>query len=240
LDSSGAKKILDDQDKSKMLQQETRGASYGESKIGSFIDTKDPNKGLKTMTIADFNKANKEEPGRYLERGAGMAAMGPETMIEDMRGIANITKDTIKNLQTPFTAAQRLKLAYVLKDPNPNGAWENFFGSSVATQLTPDQQDYVVALRQLHEQAFTLRSLLKVGQGNEMVQRAILATLPGVLTPDKTMATKQLDAFVGTLDRVQRGIPKVKLRETGTPGETPQSVPVNPNRPKILSIVPVP
>jgi hypothetical protein len=93
--------------------------------------------------------------------------------------------------------------------------------SGALGSLTPDQQDFLIATRQLAENAMAMRTILGAGQGSEDMRNAIRQTLPGLLTPDRSMALRQLDAFDKTINRLHRGVPKVKLRTDLGDGNTP-------------------
>jgi hypothetical protein len=95
---------------------------------------------------------------------------------------------------------------------DPHAALDQLVASGALGTLSDDQWNFLVATRQLAEQAMAMRTTLGAGQGSDQVRAAIEATLPSLLTPDKAKALAQLDAFDKTLARLRRGIPKVPLR----------------------------
>jgi len=66
----------------------------------------------------------------------------------------------------------------------------------------------------LTENAMAMRSVLGAGQGSEDLRNAIIRTLPGVMSPDKKYAQKQLDLFEKTLDRLKKGVPQMQNQTT--------------------------
>jgi hypothetical protein len=163
---------------------------------------------------------NQAPAGKYAPVGAGMQAMSRRALIEDIRGgIQNVTS-SLKALKTGFSTADRAQLAAALADPSSTlGAYaQSFFRN-----LGPDQQQYVIDLFSLREQAMAMRSVLGAGTGSEDMRRAIIQTLPGPGTPSADYAQKQLDRFSGVLDRLERGVPNVPL--PGGAGARPAPTP---------------
>ena len=190
---------------------ESRAAQFAKYRMANYLDTKDGNRPI-TLSASDIMEANKKEPGRYLPAGIGEKALTRTATVEDISDANQATKLALNNLKTDFTPALRMKLAQVFTDRNPASAFDNFMGSSFAQTLTPDQQDYVVAVNQNIENAMAMRSVLGAGQGSQDLRSAIQRTIPGMLTGNKQQALKQIDAFNAQLMRLARAIPKVKLR----------------------------
>ena len=198
------------------LQKKTEGSNNqgaGRYKfmMRDYLDTKNGNQ-IITLSNEEVANANKQEPGRYVSAAPGTKALAKTATVEDISDANQATKEALKNLKTDFTPGLRMKLAQVFKDRDPNSAFDNFMGSTFAQTLTPDQQDYVVAINQNLENAMAMRSVLGAGQGSHDLRAAIQRTIPGMLTPNKAMAFKQIDAFNNQLMRLARGIPKIKLR----------------------------
>ena len=191
---------------------EARGMGYAQSRPAQVYDTV-TGKPL-TMSLTEVMAGNKEQPGRYLTGTRAERALKQKALIEDIRGGIDVVRTSIDKVQ-PFSATQRAKLALVLKTPNAESAISNFVGSSWAETLTPEQQDYVINVLSLREQAMALRTVLGAGQGSKDLRDAIMQTIPGAMTPNKVFAEKQLTLLDHVLDRVSRGIMNVPLRPMG-------------------------
>ena len=175
-------------------------------------------------------KQLKDNQDRYMPTATTAKALGQTALIEDIRGTVGDTRAAIKNLKTEFTPEVRAQMALVFKSRDPSSAWSQFWGGSWSKGLTPDQQDYLVKVQLLHENAMAMRSVLGAGQGSEDLRNAISATIPGASTPSKEFATKQLDSFEKVLNRLERGVPKVALRkDTGSTDSSASGVGITPD-----------
>lgn len=174
------------------------------------IDTKNGNS-LIYLNANDINRANQQEPGRYVPTGPGIPAMNKTALLEDIRGSINQTRQTLAAVPE-FSASDKATIALALRDRDPKSAVSQLIGGAAGAHLTPPQQEYLISLVQLHEQALAMRSVLGAGQGSDDLRAAILRTIPGPSTPNKAYAAKQLDAFEQTLNRLSRGVPSVPLK----------------------------
>lgn len=177
------------------------------------------------VSQAELERASKEEPGRYSPVGATTNALTQTALIEDIRGAIGQVKNALAGLDVDFSPAMKTRIAFAMRDPQPGSAISALINSEAGRELTPQQQDYLISAMQLREQAMAMRAVLKAGQGSDMMRQAILMTLPSATTPTKEYATKQLQLFENTLDRLARGIPSVSLKgqappETTTPGSS--------------------
>jgi hypothetical protein len=159
----------------------------------------------------------KKDPGRFMPSGPGAKAMAQENLMEDLQGTSANVRKAIGALKQDFPASMKVKIATAMKmdDPSILGA---LISSGALGSLTDDQQDFLVGVQQLKENALAMRSVLGAGQGSDDVRRAIQSTLPSLLSPDRKFALKQLDAYDATVQRLHRGVPKVELNNTGQPG----------------------
>ncbi len=148
-------------------------------------------------------------PQRFMPPAQAGKTLNQNMLIEDIKGSIKRTKDFLA-VMPEFTAKQAGQFALVMKSADPSGAMTQFMQSGVGQTLNPQQQDYIINLIQLKEQAMAMRSVLGAGQGSDMMREAIDKTTPSAATPNKAYAGKQLDAFKATLDRVQRFVPNVK------------------------------
>lgn len=202
-----------------------RGASYKDNQQYQAYDSQNDNK-----PVYVTGKQLKDNPDRYMPTATTAKALGQTALIEDIRGTVGDTRAAIKNLKTEFTPEARAQMALVFKSRDPSSAWSQFWGGSWAKGLTPDQQDYLVKVQLLHENAMAMRSVLGAGQGSEDLRNAISATIPGASTPSKEFATKQLDSFEKVLNRLERGVPKVGLRkDTGATDASASGVGITPD-----------
>jgi hypothetical protein len=195
-----------------MLGQE-RGASYGQTRQYSVLDTKNGNR-PGYVSADELNRANKEEPGRYLASGPGVQALNKENLMEDIRGGIQQVRSALENPNMPdFTAKQKVKIAVAMRERDPRSAVSSLITGGDIGTMTPEQEDYLIAHSILAEQAMAMRTVLGAGQGSQDLRSAITATFPGPTTPTKAYGIKQLDAFEKTVDRLERGIPNVPLKD---------------------------
>lgn len=158
---------------------------------------------MEMRSAADIN-AN---PGLYAPAGQGAQAMTKQAIFGDIHYNIQNARQAISALDEmdPQTRAQ---LAYALRDTDPRSSISSFLTGAVGSSMTPQQQDAVIALRNLSENALLLRSM-GMGQGSDQVRNAILATIPGPKSASKGFALKQLDQFEGVVNRLEKGVPTV-------------------------------
>jgi hypothetical protein len=165
------------------------------------------------------------EPGRYMPAGPAAQALNKTALIEDIRGTLNKARDAAGRMGNEgFDKKQRAWIAAGLAAPQ--GQAGQYLESLAREPLTDAQQDYIVALFQMKENAMAMRSVLSAGQGSEDLRTAITQTLPGAGTPSKEFFTKQVDAIENTINRLERGVPNVPLGpakpNVGGGGEAPK------------------
>jgi len=151
---------------------------------------------------------NQQNPGRYIPASQGQQSMSKEGLFRDIHFNIDQVKETINNLHTDFDATTRAQLALVLKNPHPESAMSSWLQGSAAQTLSMDQIDYVTALASLMENAMSLRSVGQMGQGSDELRSAIMRAIPGPGTPSKDYALRQLELLVGTVSRIEGGVPK--------------------------------
>jgi hypothetical protein len=147
--------------------------------------------------------------------------MGKMSLIEDIRGNINQNREAIQNLDTEFNPSFKSKLAFALKQTDPSSAISKVLASESTEAMSEKQLDFLNSLNFLVENAMAMRSVLGAGQGSDELRDAIVKTLPGVMSPNKDYAMKQLDLFEKTLDRLKKGVPQ--FQKGGVFNETPQS-----------------
>ncbi len=200
----------------------------------NMLDTLTGNRPV-TITVQQLLDAPE---GRYISQAGGQKALNQTALIEDIRGAIDLTRQSLANLRTDFTATQAAQLAIALGGPRAGqSAMDAILASTVGKTLTPEQIDYVTNLAQLKENAMAMRSVLGAGQGSDELRAAIMATLPSPRTPTRAYAKSALDKFEGQINRLARGVPEVPLRPGQAPTPTGPAGPPG-NRPRILEIRP--
>jgi hypothetical protein len=150
------------------------------------------------------------EPGRYMPAGPAATALNKTGLMEDIRSTLNKARDAVGRMGNEgFDAKQRAWIAAGLAAPQ--GQAGQYTESLLRSALTDAQQDYIIALFQMKENAMAMRTILGAGQGSEDLRTAITQTLPGAGTPSKEFFNKQVNAVEQTLNRLERGVPKVPL-----------------------------
>lgn len=169
---------------------------------------------------------NAAEPKRYLPSGPATSAMSKGAIFKDIHYNARQARTAIQALES-MDPKTRAELALALKDQDPKSSIGAFLTGVAATTMTPQQEDAVIALRNLQENAMALRAIGGMGQGSDALRAAILATLPNARTPNKGYALKQLDQFENIVKNLESGIPNVSIKgqsvteSTNAPSSTP-------------------
>ncbi len=206
---------------SQATNQLIRMEGLGQTREYPMLDTKNNNAPV-MVTPAEINRAAKEEPGRYLAGGLGEKALNRTALIEDIRGNIQQTRDSL-NAMPEFDRGTRLEIAYALRSRDPRGTMNAYLSGTAASRLTPEQQDYLINVTNLIENAMAMRSVLGAGQGSEDLRSAITAVIPNATTPTKEYGLKQLVKFENTLNRLERGVPQVPLRNNTGGGPSTQT-----------------
>ena len=162
-------------------------------------------------TVVTFEEMRKN-PSRYLPAGEAGKALAKENLMSDIAGTSVMTRQAINALDEDFPEDMKVKITLAMKADDPHAALDQLIASSAIGNLSDNQQNFLIATRQLAENAMAMRSILGAGQGSEDMRNAVRDTLPGLLSPDKSYALRQLDAFDATIQRLHRGVPKVPLR----------------------------
>jgi hypothetical protein len=178
-----------------------RGAAYGANRPTNVLDTWNGNR-----PVVVSAKDAEENPQRYVTQSGGTAAVGKQVTADDIEGALNNLKAVTRVLDGGIL--HRSEVAGVLADPKSTAA--KFMQSPVAGNLTPEEQDYVIALLTAREVVPGLRGLMPTGQATDTRVANMLATLPGPQTPSSVYANKQIDSALATLKRVRPGILNVK------------------------------
>lgn len=172
------------------------------------------------LNAAEINAANRQQPGRYLPAGVGVPALNKTALMEDIRGTVQQVRNSLANMPE-FSPQDKTKIAVAMRSHDPKSAVSSLIQNATAGSMTPQMQEYLINHATLIENALAMRSVLGAGQGSDDMRAAISATVPGPTTPNKAYALKQLDSFEAVLNRLERGVPKVPLREGQGMGHGP-------------------
>jgi hypothetical protein len=209
---AGADRMLADTRNFQTKLAGLRAASYNATKPLASYDTWNGN----APTMVPFS-AYSQQPGRYMPAGPADKAIAKENLMQDLAGTSQLTRDAINNLKEDFPFDMQVKIAASMRADDPHAALDQLIASGALGSLSPDQQDFLIATKQLAENAMSMRSILGAGQGSQDVRDAVRDTLPTLLSPDKSFALRQLDAYDRTIQRLHRGVPAVPLNEQPFP-----------------------
>lgn len=204
---TGYKKV---NDLTKVQPGVARMEVLGQTREYPVLDTQNGNSPA-FLNAADINTANKQQPGRYMPAGPAAPALQKTALIEDIRGNVQAVRGNLQAMPD-FNGMDKAKIALALRSRDPRGSISALISGGAAGALNPAQQDYLVNTALLIENAMAMRSVLGAGQGSEDLRSAIQATIPGPTTPNREYALKQLGQFEKVLNRLERGVPKVQLR----------------------------
>jgi hypothetical protein len=192
---------------------QARGQAYGDIRIQNYYDNQLGKE--VTMSATDFNQKQKEEPGRY-------NLTTPSATEKNVQKVAYV--NDLKNRMTAvwsdldkmpeWTEAQRGALILTAKEHDPSSAISQFMGGEFGKTLTDEQTDYLIHVRQLNENVLGMRNLTQGSPAIEKVVAAIEKTVPGMLTPNKKFAYKQLNALNEQLADLEKGFAKVNVPGT--------------------------
>ena len=152
--------------------------------------------------------------------GPGSQAISKQAQLKDIYGGISSVRSAIAALpEEQLSTTQLAELQSILREPSDSlrdTMWTNFIGSQ---NLGPEEQDFVVALQQLRERALSVRNLASMGVGSDQQRAAVWNTLPGLLSGNKQMMMKQLNAFTNFVDNLATGVPTVgKGKQSPSPG----------------------
>jgi hypothetical protein len=194
-----------------------RASTYNDTKPISSLDTANGN----APVMVPFS-AYRQYPGRFLPATEADKAMPKENLMQDLAGTSQLTREAIVNLKEDFPEDMKAKIALAASAEHPEQVLRQLISSEALATLTPDQRAFMIATQQLAENAMAMRSILGAGQGSEDVRNAIRATLPSLLSPDRSYALAQLDAYDKTIARLHRGVPRVPLNTTPFNVQSPE------------------
>ncbi len=190
-----------------------RGEAYGANRPVQALDPAD-------NTVKWMRAGNAEAAGAA-PAGAGAQIMSKQAQFQDIySGIGSMRAAINGIAKEPLDPATIGKLTMAMRETDPSVFHQEMDTILGTQQLTPAQQDFVIAAGQLNERALSLRNLAGMGNGSDSVRAAIRATLPTAKSGDVGMMRKQLDAVTNLVDNLYAGVPGVKLN-TKTPNTPP-------------------
>lgn len=193
-----------------------RGEAYGAFRPVQAIDA---NGNARYMT------AGQAEATGAAPAGLGSQVMSKQAQFKDIySGIGNMRAAMAGIAKQPLDALTVAKLTMATRETDPTVAKQVM--DTIATQnLSPEQQDFVVALGQLNERALSLRNLAGMGNGSDQVRAAIRATLPGAKSGNIDMMRKQLDSVQNLVDNLHTGVPNISAVKQQSAANPPQNTP---------------
>jgi hypothetical protein len=186
-----------------------RGESFGRNRPVEVLDTWNQNRPIRVSA-----GEAEDNPGRYVNAAGGAQAVKGGVTLDDITGALNNVKLTSHVLDGG--TINRGLIAAVLADPESTAG--TFMQSAPAAQLSPQEQDYVVALLTAREVIPGLRGILGAGSATDARVKLMLSTLPGAQTPSSDYAAKQIDSQLKTVERVRPSI--LNVAPQGKGGET--------------------
>jgi hypothetical protein len=199
-----------------------RGKAFGQYRIVQTIDP-DTNE-LKWQWAKD---AVGNTPAQV-----GMSAEKSHQQLSEM-GVASQTLRNVINNMPPLSSGEAANIAYALRSNDNSNILALATTGKVGKEiLTPQQQEYVTWVAQMHERAMAMRGAAGIGnQGSDKLRDAIIATLP-MPNDTKELMNKKLDAFDQQVRILDAGIPQVHRGGTQNPqnpqNQTPKSTPQTP------------
>lgn len=166
------------------------------------------------------------EEGRYIPLTEGDKLMMRNAVFEDIKGASNNLRKAITNNKGGFSAAQVAQMS-VAMETDPKGGMlrtliDNLSVAGAKDSMNTAQQQHAIAMLQAVENAYALRSVAGFGTGSDELRHAIRATLPGPSSSNE-YALQQLDAFDNQVNRLYRGVAKVKIKPETNVGEDEQA-----------------
>jgi len=141
----------------------------------------------------------------------GAKIMSKDAQFKDIYSGIGTMRQAINGLgQEPLDAETIAKLTLATRETDPTVAHQIIDTVLGSQQLTPAQQDFVVATQQLNERALSVRNLAGMGNASDSLRAAIRAMLPTAKSGDVSLMRKQLDGVTNLVDNLYTGIPNIK------------------------------
>lgn len=185
------------------------------------VSVYDANTGTVALrTRGEINEANRANQklgigDRYVGAELATKLKSRNAIMEEIATSSEIARKALKSLKHEnFSQSQLLKFADQLRVNDDGSLLKSFISSNFAKTLTPEEIEYVTAIRNLRESSFSLRTVGGMGQGSDMLRAAIAEMIPSTRTPNKKMGLSALDKFDIQVDRLWSGIPGIGSEAT--------------------------
>ena len=192
-------------------------AEYGKQRLEVLLkmpqDYYDTNTGnYETLEKGEVTRANKENEkaglgSRYIGANTAGKVKSKLATFNEIGASAQLARQALNELPGDFSQTQMAKFANVLGTEDDGSTLRNFIGGNIFKTLTPAEQNYVAAIKNLRESAYAMRQVQGLGQGSDLVRKAIDGLIPGPRTPNKAYANRTLDLFETELENLKAGIP---------------------------------
>jgi hypothetical protein len=169
-----------------------------------------------------------QHPDMYAPVSGGMQAIQKEAVFGDIYyNIDNVQEAADALAKTPggFSATSRLQMLTAMASNEPSKTLNTMISSGAMGTLNPAQADYLRAVASLSENAMSVRALISAGQGSEDMRNAIRAVVPFAGTPNIGYLKGQLKLFKGTVQRLEKGVPKVMIKPGAGPTQQEEKAP---------------
>ena len=193
-------------------------ANVGKTRMYSVLDSNNGNAPV-MISAKELSEANQLEPNRFIPAAAGAKALSQQNLITDIKGNIEDTKQSASRIKGSFSKGFVSQMSLASNSNHPEAVIGNLIKSTAMDSMTVPERDYLIDLNMLIENGMAMRSVLGAGQGSDDLRNAIKATLPNAKTPNAEYAVTQLDKFKKTLDRLERGIPSIKLKPMSDEGK---------------------
>jgi hypothetical protein len=185
---------------------QVRIEGLGENRIGAYIDTKNNNQ-IVNLNANEFNARDKAEPGRFVSASAPVtSALSKRSQFQTLEYSIGQARNAVKDLPE-LDASTRAYLANSMAEGS--GAIHTWLQGSVASTMTEKQKEAVRSLEFLAEDALSLRNLMGLGQGSDMVRTAITGLLSSGKSADKSDMLARLDKFEQLVGNLKTGVAAV-------------------------------
>ena len=141
--------------------------------------------------------------------GAGASALSKQAQMQDIKVASQNMRQAINSLENPLTPQTIAQLTMASRSTDPSVFATEVDSLLGSQRLSPDQQNFLVWMAQLHERAMSLRNIAGMGAASDKLRDAIISTLPSAKSADRGLMTRQLDGFDNMVSNLERGIPIV-------------------------------
>jgi hypothetical protein len=154
--------------------------------------------------------------------GQAIKTLQAQAAFTDVDGALDNLDAAAKTLASTGQRINDPRLVKLMTDPHFKSgdmdSFQNWISSGVASSLSPEQRDYLIAQRQAKENITAIRRYTGGGVAQKQVD-AMYGTLPGATTPDYDTVSRQIKAVKGQIGRLHTAIPSMNVEEPETPNQ---------------------